>query len=1033
MVLRVPEGDKQTYTSTHWNEPNVLAHVRFNDRTGPNGEKILFVEEVQSDWHREGRESGYGKDIPDAPFKTSWHELVMKRMLRHAAENGYEKLAWIDGEETVKRYDLSTKIDYLSYRKRPEGEFTKPTYHIQALKDGQQVLSKNVPEANLPGVVGKEVAERILNDVGEQAYDGKRKVPDTKQLSGLDLKVGGEWAYNLYDRMIPQFMKKYGRKWGAKVEDAEISLSDPDELKMTGIEVEPTNFKAIDITPAMTGDVMGGQPKFMPGGDVYARPLEVIKERIPASERFIGNKLPGKAVMRPDGKSFMEADLDAPIGKLDFTQDKIDAAFLESISESGPAAQKAIDELATPITKKNKDGVEEVVKPAHNMRPPGEAHWLDVEKLPNRDRLWYEISAEAMDTSFPDHRQQQLSDVMDMTAATSPLADPNYNSRVMISIMSEIARNEPITTPAVVQKSVMDVVTGEFGKAEARKVGSFGQTFKFLRGLVDDPPLSTNDRQVAASFGIPDAAFGRYPVLYEVVARWFNKMRDNANTFRPGDPNGPFQSYQLQAPSWVQTRAEGQLARTKNLTEAEAFEGDAYASAFGQVADALRAGGIKVGTDPKTGLPLFDNSVLKDPRVTEILMPLAGEFRRDVFGTMEIGTKLNKTGKKFNDLISESRELGIDKNLKLSDDLIRRHMNRLLLREKVGEQKKPSILTELARSFGEKSADVSRIELGWGTFEGDMNRNIRIPLKDVPEQYREAYLAVLGEAYQQAAQAASKFTDTNDPNPATYTVFLKNVVDADIPELRQFAEDLSASGHEANIQLRPNGLVLDIHPKFTDDGGQVPIGKQVLQDLVDDVFPSNVTKIRGQDYGSIYTMASQYGSSVEKWKKILENEAADDIQAITGGSRTSARALARGNEAALKKLTAGKRRRVERVGAKRRARLHQLERTRRKLKKSVAAFEKDILDNGIPDLQKRVTSRKADLASTPKPKSLRPDFGRPDAQFMPATPGTRTPTPATPTGQPVKLVMDKIYRLPEREKEERKDRAMEILKKFIEQ
>jgi hypothetical protein len=414
-------------------------------------------------------------------------------------------------------------------------------------------------------------------------------------------------------------------------------------------------------------------------------------------------------------------------------------------------------------------------------------------------------------------------------------------------------------------------------------------------------------------------------------------------------------------------------------------------------------------------------------------MPLAGEFRRDVFGTMEIGTKLNKTGKQFNDLISESRELGIDKNLKLSDDLIRRHMNRLLLREKVGEQKKPSILTELARSFGEKSADVSRIELGWGTFEGDMNRNIRIPLKDVPEQYREAYLAVLGEAYQQAAQAASKFTDTNDPNPATYTVFLKNVVDADIPELRQFAEDLSASGHEANIQLRPNGLVLDIHPKFTDDGGQVPIGKQVLQDLVDDVFPSNVTKIRGQDYGSIYTMDSQYGSSVEKWKKILENEAADDIQAITGGSRTSARALARGNEAALKKLTAGKRRRVERVGAKRRARLHQLERTRRKLKKSVKAFEKDILDNGIPDLQKRVASRKADLASTPKPKSLRPDFGRPDAQFMPATPGTRTPTPATPTGQPVKLVMDKIYRLPEREKEERKDRAMEILKKFIEQ
>ena len=211
--------------------------------------------------------------VPDAPFKTSWHELAMKRMLRHAAENGYDKLAWISGEETAKRYDLSKKIDYLAYRKRPEGEFTKPTYWVQALKDGQQVFSQNVPEANLPGVVGKEIAERILNDLGEQAYDGKRKVPDTKQLSGLDLKIGGEWASNLYDRMIPQFMKKYGKKWGAKVEDAGISLSDPDELKMTGIEVEPTNFKSIDITPAMRGDeagsVVGGQVKFMPGVEKF--------------------------------------------------------------------------------------------------------------------------------------------------------------------------------------------------------------------------------------------------------------------------------------------------------------------------------------------------------------------------------------------------------------------------------------------------------------------------------------------------------------------------------------------------------------------------------------------------------------------------------------------------------------------------------------------------------------------------------------------------------------------------------------------
>lgn len=46
--------DTGTYKSSHWDEPNVLLHVRHNDRTvpGPNGEPMnaLHLEEVQSDW-----------------------------------------------------------------------------------------------------------------------------------------------------------------------------------------------------------------------------------------------------------------------------------------------------------------------------------------------------------------------------------------------------------------------------------------------------------------------------------------------------------------------------------------------------------------------------------------------------------------------------------------------------------------------------------------------------------------------------------------------------------------------------------------------------------------------------------------------------------------------------------------------------------------------------------------------------------------------------------------------------------------------
>jgi hypothetical protein len=36
--------------------------------------------------------------VPDAPFKKTWHELALKRMIREAAEKGYDRLSWTPGE-----------------------------------------------------------------------------------------------------------------------------------------------------------------------------------------------------------------------------------------------------------------------------------------------------------------------------------------------------------------------------------------------------------------------------------------------------------------------------------------------------------------------------------------------------------------------------------------------------------------------------------------------------------------------------------------------------------------------------------------------------------------------------------------------------------------------------------------------------------------------------------------------------------------------------------------------------------------------
>jgi hypothetical protein len=299
------------FRSSHFEEPNILAHVRFDERTDSDGKPILFVEEVQSDWHQKGKKVGYAgeKDIkaleedihtasketalayselrpllvkddlggwdragqaaddaykvskgeigneyspetlaaakkwgeakererratelwqraqhtvPDAPFKSDWHELAMKTMLRKAAEGGYDKIAWVTGEQTADRYDLSKKIEAIRYN-ATNGKLRFLRKAGGAMPDGVEVHEshfESIPNAvhpeELPNYIGKDAAEKIMQ---QQAKDGERI------MSGLDLKVGGEWAKNLYDHAIPNFLSKYGKKWGAKAGETTIAGS----------------------------------------------------------------------------------------------------------------------------------------------------------------------------------------------------------------------------------------------------------------------------------------------------------------------------------------------------------------------------------------------------------------------------------------------------------------------------------------------------------------------------------------------------------------------------------------------------------------------------------------------------------------------------------------------------------------------------------------------------------------------------------------------------------------------------------------
>jgi hypothetical protein len=261
----------EEYRGSHWDEANVLAHVRFDERTGSNGEKVLHVAEIQSDWHQAGKKRGYLPDsphtgVPDAPFKTSWPEMAMKRMLRYAAEHGYDRLSWDTGDTNAARYDLSKQVRELSYN----GD-----NRLIATGHGRETLiNKIVSPEELPDVIGKEAADKLLAQKPHR-YSGDID-DNTRHLTGTDLKVGGEGMKAFYDRQLPLIANKIGKRFGAKVEDTTINAG-PDEaaareaMRSGDSEAigEATGDRkiaahSIEITPAMREGVMQGQPLFSP-------------------------------------------------------------------------------------------------------------------------------------------------------------------------------------------------------------------------------------------------------------------------------------------------------------------------------------------------------------------------------------------------------------------------------------------------------------------------------------------------------------------------------------------------------------------------------------------------------------------------------------------------------------------------------------------------------------------------------------------------------------------------------------------------
>ena len=243
-----PPGLTENFGFSHFHYKNILAWVRTTERIGPNGERILMVEEIQSDWHQKGMKYGYATDlisppltradfainggeytihknefgwfmkdgegnvfqygdpeliaaggetvrvdldvadtpelamvalitqmrithneqiqnritrVPDAPFKgRGWPTLAMKRIIRMAAEEGFDQVSWITGAQANERNSVATYVETLTYNPHDGTLFAMG-------RPGVPDRTITMSEGEFAEAMGPEVAERLQQKIQE--------------------------------------------------------------------------------------------------------------------------------------------------------------------------------------------------------------------------------------------------------------------------------------------------------------------------------------------------------------------------------------------------------------------------------------------------------------------------------------------------------------------------------------------------------------------------------------------------------------------------------------------------------------------------------------------------------------------------------------------------------------------------------------------------------------------------------------------------------------------------------------------------
>jgi hypothetical protein len=216
-------------------------------------DKLLYKEEqlVEKINDLESKKQALSQSgkIDKGPFvqdTEAWSNLVLKNIIRFAAERGYDKVAFVNGKQAAFKGGKAERIDEVFGTKNADNTFTI----YATLKDGggRSRTLENIRDLDLEDYVGG-LADKMRS----------LKVGETDGWDAGELKLPAQGMIEFYDHYIPRYAAKLIKKLGGtqleKIELIPPSQDRPEDEKV-GKQIGFT------VTSTMKDKAMAGQPLF---------------------------------------------------------------------------------------------------------------------------------------------------------------------------------------------------------------------------------------------------------------------------------------------------------------------------------------------------------------------------------------------------------------------------------------------------------------------------------------------------------------------------------------------------------------------------------------------------------------------------------------------------------------------------------------------------------------------------------------------------------------------------------------------------